>query len=178
MTKSIADLKLPDNIRSQRLFLRAPQIGDAKAMQELANNKNIHAVLARLPHPYSIEHALDFINNLARRSDEHAYAIINENVDFIGIISLHPTLNLAPELGYWLGEPYWGKGYATEAVKAVLSAVSEIGVADVFARSITSNTGSINVLKKVGFSETSKGIDDCGHHKGVCVTKLQWQGER
>jgi len=168
---------MSDTITTDRLFLRAPDLNDAKAMQVLANNKTIHEFLARLPYPYTREHALDFINNIARREEEHSYAITNKNSDLMGIISLHTNEDEAPELGYWLGEPFWAKGYATEAVNGVLGAALKSGINKIFAHSMEENTGSIKVLKKVGFDEISTQIDDCGQHKGVSVTRLVWQSK-
>ncbi|MCF6326150.1 MAG: GNAT family N-acetyltransferase [Devosiaceae bacterium] len=176
MTKEFAKI-LPDTIRTKRLFLRAPVIADVKAMQVLANNKTIHEFLARLPYPYTREHALDFINNIARRDEEHSYAITNKNSDLMGIISLHTNEDEAPELGYWLGEPFWAKGYATEAVNGLLGAALKSGINKIFAHAMEENTGSIKVLKKVGFDEISTQIDDCGQHKDKNITKLLWRAE-
>ncbi len=167
--------RLADTIQTERLILRAPEVNDAPALQQLANNKTIHKFLARLPHPYSREHALDFINNLARTSDEQAYAIINGSGQFIGVMGLHLAEAQFPELGYWLGQPYWGQGFATEAALGVLNAATEAGHTTVFARSITQNKGSIAVLLKAGFIQTGEGIDDCGQHKGVSVTRFLWK---
>ncbi len=175
MTKPGTKTILPDTITTDRLFLRAPNLNDAKPMQNLANNKTIHKFLARLPYPFTDAHALDFINNIARREEEHSYAIINKNADLIGIMSLHIKKDETPELGYWLGEPFWGMGYATEAVNGVLSAALKSGINKIYAHSIEENTGSLKVLKKVGFEKISAQIDDCGQHKDVSVTRLVWR---
>lgn len=165
---------MPDEIATDRLLLRAPVHADAKAMQTLANNKNIHRFLSRLSYPYTHSHALDFINRIARREEEHSYAIINENSDFTGIVSLHLEKGEEMELGYWLGEDFWGKGYATEAAGSVLGAASKAGITKIIARTIEQNMGSIRVLQKIGFEKISTQIDDCGPHKGVKVSRLVW----
>ncbi len=164
---------LPDMIKTERLVLRAPALADAPALTNLANNKAIHRFLARLPHPYTDEHALDFITNMARCANEHAYAIINDKNQFSGVIGLHLKSDDSPELGYWLGQNYWGKGYASEAAKALVAAASQAGYSTIFARSISANKGSIKVLEKCGFSKTDERIDDCGQHKGVLVAFFQ-----
>ncbi|VAW15254.1 hypothetical protein MNBD_ALPHA12-365 [hydrothermal vent metagenome] len=166
---------MPDTIATKRLRLRAPDLADAAALQQLANNKTIHKFLARLPHPYTKEHALDFITNLARTKDEHAYAILTRSGEFIGVIGLHLNRDNGPELGYWLGQPYWGQGYASEAARALVSAASQAGYSTIFARSISANKGSICVLAKVGFVQTAEGIDNCGQHQGVCVARFRWE---
>ncbi len=168
--------KLPDTIRSGRLLLRAPQTADAGVLQKLANNEKIHRMLARLPYPYEMSDALDFLDRVERDGEERVYAIINEDGDLAGIISLRSGSGPAPELGYWLGEPYWGRGYASEAVRIVLEAAGRVGIGEIMARSITENIASLRVLKRAGFAEISRGIDDCGQHEGICVTKMQWKG--
>ncbi len=169
---------LPDTIGTDRLFLRAPDMADAAALQNLANNKSVHQMLARLPHPYKREHALDFITNLARSGSEHAYAILNENGDFIGVAGLHLNRDDGPELGYWLGEPYWGQGYASEAAFAVCQAAFERGFDKIFARAIAVNARSIRVLQKCGFVKTDQRLDDCGQHQGVSVVFFEWAGPK
>ncbi len=174
MIKKTPGIGLPDTIITDRLVLRAPDMTDAPVLHDLANNEAIHAVLARLPHPYTREHAVDFITNLARTENEHAYAITLDNA-LIGVMGLHLANAEIPELGYWLGQPFWGHGYATEAARGVLQAAVAAGFSTVSARSITANTGSVGVLLKAGFTQTAQGIDDCGQHKGVCVTHFLWE---
>ncbi|MCF6343968.1 MAG: GNAT family N-acetyltransferase [Devosiaceae bacterium] len=164
---------LPDEIKTERLILRAPSLKDKADLQELANNKEIHKFLARLPHPYKEEHAIDFINNLARTKQEHAYAIISKTDGFIGVIGWHLDRELGLELGYWIGQGFWGKGYASEAAKAMIIAAKDCGHKKLFARSITANIGSIRVLEKAGFIIIDESIDDCGVHKGIMVTFLK-----
>lgn len=174
MTNDLAS-KLPDTIKTDRLTLRAPNMADAPALHQLANNKYIHDMLARLPHPYTRAHAVDFITNLARAKDEHAYAIITENDDFIGVIGWHLDRELGLELGYWLGQPYWGKGYATEVANALVQEAIDAGFNELFSSAKYQNAGSIGVLQKAGFIQTSSGIGDCGVHKGIHMTNFKWE---
>ncbi len=171
----MASSQLPDSIICERLILRAPKLDDALALQQLANNKNIHKFLERLPNPYRHEHAIDFINNLARSKEEHAYAIITKDKEFIGVAGYHLNCKSGVELGYWVGEPYWGKGYATEAVRALIVEARKIGVKQIFAHAISKNIASIRVLKKCGFIITKEKIDNCGPHKGVMVSYLKYE---
>lgn len=168
--------QLPDSLKTKRLILRAPSHADVDAMARLANNTKIHQMLSRLPHPYARENAIDFIDNIARTAEEHAYSILSKDETFIGVIGvigLHLLPGELPELGYWLGEPYWGEGYASEATAAILSAADTAGCATIRARAITENKASIAVLLKSGFVKTDEGIDDCGVHKGVSVTQFR-----
>ena len=177
MSKISLTSRLPDTIETKRLLLRAPDMSDAPALQELANNKTIHKFLARLPYPYTREHAVDFITNLARAENEHAYAITLDNA-LVGVMGLHLADADIPELGYWLGQPFWGNGYATEAALGVLQAAAAAGFSAVTARSITSNRGSISVLLKSGFAIVAENVDDCGQHHNVPLTHFKWEKDK
>ncbi len=177
MARTDKKIALPDAIRTERLILRAPRLDDAPALQRLADNKAIHRFLARLPHPYTKEHAVDFITNLARTDDEHAYAITTHQNELIGVIGWHLAHQEGPELGYWLGQPHWGKGYATEAATALVRAARDTGHKKLLARTVADNKGSLRVLNKSGFREVSRGIDDCGQHRGVEVIRMVWEAD-
>jgi len=161
---------LPDTISTKDLLLRAPVLGDADTMQRLADNVKIYRVLARLPHPYHREHAVDFITKMARTESEHAYAIVHDG-DLVGVVGVHLESDLAPEIGYWLGEPHWGHGFATQSVIGLVAAIREIDSAlAIRARALSSNLGSRRVLEKAGFTMTGERIDNCGPHKDVPLT--------
>ncbi len=183
---------LPDPVTTERLVLRQPNMADAPALHRLANNHDIHEMLARLPHPYTRAHAVDFITNFARSRTEHAYAITSRDDDFLGVIGLHlpeqesdmqtcgqstrqSSRKTIPELGYWLGQPYWGNGYATEAVRGLLAAARKVGITAISARAMTCNTGSINVLLKAGFIISGQTTADCGQHRNTQQTILNWE---
>ncbi len=165
---------LADPIFTKRLILRKPIIDDAKAISTLANNKKIHDMLARLPFPYKKEHAVEFINEIARTSSEHSYVICLKSGQLIGLINF-AKYEEKIELGYWLGEEFWGKGYAREAATGLIkTAIISDNCPPIIARSITSNKASINLLKKIGFSISEEKIDDCGVHKEIMVTHLKF----
>ena len=103
---------------------------------------------------------LEFVDRIARSSDEHAFVILSRDGDFIGTIGLHLRRINPLELGYWLGEPYWGEGYATEAVGALLAAADAAGCDRMDARAQSRNHASCRVLEKSGFVETSARIAD------------------
>src|SRR5690349_22407462 len=111
---------LPHRIETERLVLRAPMRSDVPQMVKLADNKAIAHWLRRLPHPYTRADAIGFVEITAQRESEKPYAITLEGVGLIGVIGFHFFPDKAPELGYWLGEPYWGNGYVTEAGKAMI----------------------------------------------------------
>lgn len=162
--------RLPETIETARLVLRAPERSDAGAMARLANNKNIHKWLSRLPYPYAEQDAFEFIDTLARGNGEHAFSVLTDDGGFIGVAGLHLHADRPVELGYWLGEAYWGLGYGSEAIAGLLAAVDASGCDRIDARAISSNHASRRVLEKSGFVKTSERTDDCGPHQGVSVT--------
>jgi RimJ/RimL family protein N-acetyltransferase len=148
---------LPGKIETKRLVLRAPMRGDVPDMVRAADNRNVSSKLARMPHPYSGADAIAFIEILAQRADERPYAIALDG-RFIGIIGLSFYEGRAPELGYWLGEPYWGHGYATEAGRALIDAAQRTPHVDkIAARVLPDNAASLKVLEKLGFHRVGKG---------------------
>lgn len=150
---------LPVRIETPRLVLRPPIRGDVPDLVRLADNRRIHEVLARLPHPYTRADGIAFVEIFAQRADERPYAITMGD-RFIGIVGFTFLPDKDPELGYWLGEPFWGKGLMSEAVKALLAAAFETpDFPRIVARALVSNAGSLNVLRKAGFREAGSGTE-------------------
>ena len=142
---------LPGKIETRRLVLRAPIRGDVPELVRNANNKNVSSKLARMPHPYTGADAVAFIELFSQRADERPYAITLDG-KFIGIVGLSFYEGRAPELGYWLGEPFWGRGIATEAGRALIDAAHKIPLVEtIAARALPDNLASIKVLEKLGF---------------------------
>ena len=165
----------PDGLETERLRLVRPSLEHAEAMARLANNVRIHRVLSRLPHPYHPVNAVDFIVNFARTKSEHAYAIVTQEGSYVGIAGLHLRETAIPELGYWLGEPYWGMGYGTEAARGVVAAAKKSGALHLRARALWENQASVRVLTKAGFMATGEVVEDCGIHKGALVRHFEWR---
>ena len=95
--------------RQSSTVLRAPCRADISAIATLADNRKIHA-MTTLPYPYSQHDAEAFVETFARSQAEHAYAIALPDDELIGMVGLHLDPGADPEIGYWLGEPYWGRG--------------------------------------------------------------------
>jgi RimJ/RimL family protein N-acetyltransferase len=153
--------------------MAAPALADLDELVVLANNRKIADNLSRLPHPYTREDGLFFINEFAKKPEQRPYAIHTEDGSFIGVTGLTLEDGEAPELGYWLGEPFWGRGYATEAAGAVLQAVRAAGFDQVIAWALADNSGSRNILKKLGFTEVSEAVGDCGPHKDRLIVHFE-----
>src|SRR5258708_39153584 len=103
-------------LETTRLIRRAPRLGDAKAVAASANDRHIAENTARIPHPYRLADAKDWIGGANKNPDEEHYVITLANGTLIGACGLETRDG--PSIGYWLGQAYWRKGYATEAVHA------------------------------------------------------------
>ncbi len=140
-------------LETERLTLRAPRHGDVKAIAQIVNDRRIAENTARLPHPYGVDDAQTFVNAVNRRDGEATFVVmLDESV--IGVCGVDPRDD-GLELGYWLGAAYWGRGYATEAVRAVIDhAFGELCHDTLAAGARVSNPASRRVLEKCGFQWT------------------------
>ena len=146
------------SLNTARLTLRAPRGADAPRMAELANDYDIARMTGRIPHPFCVEDAEAFIARLERRDTDRevVFAIENQDDGLLGVLGLHPS-PAGPEIGYWLGRPFWGRGYATEAASAALAwAGAEGGRRYLVAGHFVDNPASGQVLIKAGFLYTGE----------------------
>lgn len=147
-------------LETERLILRAPRLEDAKAMATLANDRRIAENTSRIPHPYTLADAESFIAWANGPAGETAFVIaLSEDDTLVGGCGFGVVEGDTPELGYWLGAPYWGKGYATEAVRAAVDyAFTEGGYEFINAGARVTNPTSRRVLEKCGFQWTGVGL--------------------
>ena len=144
-------------LETKRLALRAPRLGDAKTVATLANDRRIAETTARIPHPYKLSDAEDFIAR-AGKPDEAVFLITLRGKTVIGACGI-VLQDAAPELGYWLGVEHWGQGYATEALHAVIDyAFADLGHEALQAGARVTNPASRRVLEKCGFQWTGVGL--------------------
>jgi|SRR5665213_3690554 len=146
-------------LETKRLALRAPRLEDAKKVTALANDRRIAENTARIPHPYKISDAESFIGG-ANKSGEAAFLVtLRDDDTIIGACGIMFHYDATPELGYWLGVPYWGKGYATEALHAVIDyAFIDLEHEVLEAGARVTNPASRRVLEKCGFQWTGVGL--------------------
>ncbi len=142
-------------ISSERLILRGPVVTDAPAIASLANDLNVAGMTGMIPHPYALANAETFIvqAQACDWTNEANWVIEHQTFGVVGGLGL--KCGARPELGYWIGRPYWNRGYATEAVRAALRWVKRdwrrnVVVAGHFA----DNPASGQVLCKAGFLYT------------------------
>jgi RimJ/RimL family protein N-acetyltransferase len=140
-------------LATERLVLRAPRRSDVKAIASFANDRRIAANTARIPHPYGIEDAEQFIAAVNKREGEACFVIMLECAP-IGVCSVDLRED-GPEVGYWLGVPYWGRGFATEAVRALIDhAFGDLEHETLISGARVNNPASRRVLEKCGFQWT------------------------
>jgi RimJ/RimL family protein N-acetyltransferase len=127
---------------------------------QLLGDQGVARQLARVPHPYGPADARFFLQTIVPA--EWAWAVtLRPTGALIGMAGLTPT-DAGAELGYWLGRPHWGAGYATEAARAVLGyGFGALGLPEVTAGWFADNPASGRVLAKLGFVETGRGMLDC-----------------
>jgi RimJ/RimL family protein N-acetyltransferase len=144
----------PCVLETERLTLRSPTLADVTAIARLANDRRIAENTRRLPHPYSLEHAVEFVRTLASKGSELVF-LIEQDFEPIGMVGLNWRKQTAPELGYWLGVEHWGQGFGTEAVRAAIDHFFEAFDNEaLFAGARVANPSSRNILEKCGFQWT------------------------
>ena len=135
--------------------LRPFEQRDAEVIAPLLNNRRVWLNLSdRIPHPYTLEHAQGFIEMVSQRDPLENFAITvdDQAVGGIGIVKGEGISRVSAEMGYWLGEPYWGRGIASAALKAMTTyAIDTFELTRVFALVFAHNAGSIRILEKAGY---------------------------
>jgi RimJ/RimL family protein N-acetyltransferase len=145
-------------LETERLTLRAPRFADAKTVATLANDRRIAENTARIPHPYNTSDAEGFIAGANKAGGECVFLITLRDGTVIGACGI-VRQDGAPELGYWLGVGYWGKGYATEALHALIDyAFDDLELDALHAGARVTNPASRRVLEKCGFQWTGVGL--------------------
>lgn len=146
-------------LATENLVMRAPQEGDLAQLAELADNHHVAQMLARMPHPYGAAEARAFLAMTRARRGGVAYALtLAGSGAFVGCAGLDAT-ERGLELGYWVGEPFWKRGYATEAAHALVDLAfrrTRIQVLHAACRVI--NPASRRVIHKCGFQYAGQGM--------------------
>jgi RimJ/RimL family protein N-acetyltransferase len=141
-------------IETDRLLLRPPHLDDVEDIAGLANNYAVARMLASMPHPYFAADAREFVERVLGGNGGSVYAITKaRNGEFMGICGLHDdrTRFELPFLGYWLGEPHWGRGFATEAARAMVDLFFKVTANDELLVSCrVENGASRRVIAKCG----------------------------
>lgn len=146
-------------VETRRLALRSPGVRDVARLAELANDAGVARMTLRMPHPYRVQDAEDFLAAVDGQDPARARTFVIEHEDHgsVGVIGLFEDQDPAPEVGYWIGRPFWGRGYATEALEAAMVWASKAWKRRALAAGhFTDNPASGRVLEKAGFLYTGE----------------------
>ncbi len=139
----------------QRIVLRKIADSDAQSIFEHAQDRQVSKYLSRVPYPFYLRHAKDFIKNIASKKGQFHFGIIlKESNDLIGIIAIHhiSRKHRKAMIGYWLGRKYWRKGFGTEALQLILDfGFKQLKLTRIYARVMVPNIASARLLEKAGF---------------------------
>jgi ribosomal-protein-alanine N-acetyltransferase len=143
-------------LQTKRLILRPYALPDILALVPLIGAREVAATTLRIPHPYTESYAQDFIagaqQDMSSGKCLRLGIIVRESDTLCGGIGLQiESDHRRAELGYWIGVPHWGNGYATEAARAVVKyGFKTFGLHRIFASHFADNAASAGVLKKIG----------------------------
>jgi RimJ/RimL family protein N-acetyltransferase len=155
-------------VETRRLVLRQPTRDDAAELARLANDSRIAENVANLPNPYTLADALAFIDNTEVGPLRVNFGIYSKDDGFVGTIGLMPGEGERVTLGYWVGEAYWGRGYATEAAQAMVDlAFERLDAPFVAASARVTNSASRRVLEKTGFQWAGQGMGPSLYFRGM-----------
>jgi RimJ/RimL family protein N-acetyltransferase len=143
-------------IRSERLFLRPGWPEEWEDLLALIDDEDVVRNLARAPWPYTADDARAFAARQPDRMLPNFFVTLpgGEGARLVGSVGLSLDDDGETQLGYWIGRPFWGQGYATEAARAVLKLAKVLGHKRLVASHFIDNPASGRVLRKLGFSPT------------------------
>lgn len=152
----------PQELRTSRLLLRSFENEDIPALVRLAGAREIAATTVQIPHPYTENDARTFLAKAAEDFQAGlsvAFAVsLPAGRELCGAMGLHLSdAHQRAELGYWIGVPFGGRGFATEAARAVVEfGFQTLHLRRIHAHHFAENTGSGRVLKKIGMAHEGR----------------------
>ena len=137
--------------------LRRLAIEDAAQLAKLADNKKVWDNLRDyIPFPYQESDAVGFIEMVSAEAPHQTFGIVSEDGELCGVIGLaiqKDVYRLSAEIGYWIGEPYWGQGITTQALGLITSyGFEELGLERIYTSVFDFNIASMKVLEKNGYT--------------------------
>ena len=146
-------------LRTERLLLRAPELRDGPALAAHFADWDVVKTTGSLPHPY-LPPVADYwiLRTRARMRSRLGHSwMIEADGDVIGNVSLFRSSPQDDfEIGFHIGKPWWGRGYATEAARAVLDEAARTGQTRLTAKAYEDNPASLHLLRSLGFEETDR----------------------
>jgi RimJ/RimL family protein N-acetyltransferase len=175
---------LPERALAFPVTLRPFELRDAPRVRLLAGERAVAETTALIPHPYPDGAAEAWIAGLAREQAagrEYTYAITScDDGTLVGAIGLRPVATEHGNLGFWIGRPYWGRGYATTAARAVIAlAFGLLDIDALTASHLTRNPASGRVMEKCGMRPLgTRTRDHRGTQEEFClrgITRDEWE---
>jgi RimJ/RimL family protein N-acetyltransferase len=144
-------------LESERLILRPPRPSDVHSITAWLGDFDVARMTSRVPHPYGENDAEEFV----AQGLPHRFVILRKSDEvFLGMTGLH--IEDDGEFGYWLGKPFWGQGYATEAAyRLVQYGFDILGMESLHAGWFYDNPASGHVLAKLGARHNGSQMRDC-----------------
>ncbi|MEL6466249.1 MAG: GNAT family N-acetyltransferase [Pseudomonadota bacterium] len=164
---------MTDLMTTERLTLRVPQQKDAAAITALVGDLDVSRWLTRVPHPYGLVHAQEFVARVAAGGGNTFVICTGDQV--VGCVATEG------ELGYWLGKNHWGLGYASEAARAMIHRHFAKGHDELRSGYFLENAASRHVLEKLGFVRSSQeqarcpATGDCHVLQRMVLTRTMWE---
>lgn len=140
-------------LATERLLLRPVAEADIPAIVELAGDAAVSGWTGSIPHPLDAEAVTAWLASHGAEGERTFAVTAKEDGALIGMIGIMPVAGTPrAEIGYWIGRPYWGRGFATEALRRIVTfAFAELGLARLEAGVFVGNAASARVLEKAGF---------------------------
>lgn len=145
-------------LETARLILRLPQPDDADVLHRYVSDYAIAKTTLHIPHPYPRPAADEFIARVRERYEagaDFSFAMTRKSDGaFMGMCGIHPTFEYdRADIGYWIGVPFWGQGYTTEAARRLIDfGFEELKLNRVFAAFFIRNPASRRVMEKAGMT--------------------------
>ena len=163
-------------IRTERLLLRPGWVEDAPELVAAIAREEVAFTLARLPWPYTIEHAVGWLSLPRAAADAHLliYERTGAALRLIGGIGLNAEGDEV-ELGYWIVPSHWGRGFATEAGRAVIAMARDtLRLGQLISGHFVENPASGRVLRKLGFTPTGRVFDRHCLARGTMLPSVEF----
>lgn len=155
-------------LKTARLVLRPPGAGDVAAITEQANNRRVAEQTRRMPYPFSRDDAEEWIGKVTGGSLPVFLVTRARDGAVMGAAGCGHMDDTDIEVGYWVGEAFWGQGFATEALQAVIDhAFDRCLLERLYGRCRVANAASRRVLVKCGFQLVGMGMCDSRVLRGL-----------
>ena len=162
-------------LKLETCLVRSFHASDAESIARYADNKKIWRNLRdAFPHPYTLDDAYGFISMVHSQSPETIFCIARDNaaIGAIGFTIQEDVNRISAEIGYWIGEPFWGKGVMTEVLRAVTDyAIDAHGLSRIFATPFSWNQASCRVLEKAGYKLEGR-LKSCALKDGQIIDQF------